>query len=123
VSLRDRSYAPLSPMASRIADALRNAGEEGLTLREIEVQVGTRWALRVIRSMCRQGYNIGEHAGRYVLVVEPAEAERAVNTTAWSSVAGEETVSPGPSSLVDGSLSTGTLFELPRESHYTAEAA
>jgi hypothetical protein len=74
--------------------------------------------------MCRHGYNIGEQAGRYVLVVEPTEAERAVNTTEWSPVAGGEVATPNPSSLpVDGSLSTGTLFELPRESHYTAEAA
>jgi hypothetical protein len=115
----------LSPLALRIADAFRNAGEDGLTLREIEVQAGTRWALRVIVQMCRHGYNIGEHAGRYVLVVEPAEAERAVNTTASPSpVAGGEVATPSStSSPVDGSLSTGRLFELPRESHYTAEAA
>lgn len=114
---------PPSPLARCIADALRNAGEDGLTLREIEVQAGTRWALRVIRQMCRHGYNIGEQADRYVLVVEPAETERAVNATDLSPVVCGGGCDPQSSSSVDGSLSTGTLFELPRESHYTAEAA
>jgi hypothetical protein len=123
MTFRDRFHAPPSPLVPRIADVLRSAGEDGLTLREIEAQAGTRWALRVICSMCRHGYNIGEQDGRYVLVVEPAGAERAVNTTALPPVAGGEGSLTRPSSPVDGSLSTGRLFELPCESHYTAEAA
>lgn len=77
MSVRDCSYTPLSPLAPRIADALRNAGEDGLTLREIEVQAGTRWA-------------------------------------ASAGTLGQASDAP---------TSPGRLFELPRESHYTAEAA
>jgi hypothetical protein len=70
VTLRDQSII-LPPSAHLIADALREAGDEGCTLAELEVAAGTRWALGVIRQMNRAGFNIGEMAGRYVLVHEP----------------------------------------------------
>lgn len=120
---RDPAYTPLSPLAPRIADALRNAGADGLTLREIEVQAGTRWALRVIVQMCRHGYNIGEQDDRYVLVVEPglvgASDERRPAPCKECGPASAGTL--GQAS--DAPTSPGRLFELPHTSHYTAEAA
>jgi hypothetical protein len=72
-----RKDITLPALAVRVAKVLREAGDEGLTLREIETAVGSRWCLRVIRSMCRAGYNIGETAdGHLVLVIEPEDKDR-----------------------------------------------
>jgi hypothetical protein len=104
----------VSALAYRIAGVLRDAGEDGLTLAEIEAQAGTRWALRVIRSMNRNGYVIGEQAGRYYLIAEPG-VERATDTTTLPSVADEGTP-PVASSSVGSSLSTGPLTLFPTAS-------
>jgi hypothetical protein len=107
------SDAPLSPLAPLIATALREAGDEGLTLREIEVAVGTRWALRVIRAMCRAGYVIGSDMHeRFVLVREPG-------STGASDDGRPATPRAGRSSgaAVDPEL---RLFDMPS---YRAEAA
>jgi squalene cyclase len=108
----------VSAVVHRVAVVLREAGEDGLTLAEIETAVGTRWALRVIGSMNRNGYAIGEQNGRYFLVSEP-DVERTAST---SSVGANGAVTPTaegdagliPRASADGSLSVEqALFELP----------
>src|ERR1700694_1525967 len=72
---------PLSPIAIRVANLLRDF-EDGLTLQELEAEIGSRYINRVISGMQRAGYAIGEDGGRLVLVVEPKiEAERTVGNS------------------------------------------
>jgi hypothetical protein len=61
----------LSYLAIRVATLLREAGDDGMSLTEIETAAGTRWAQRHITALCRNGYVIGEQSGRYFLVHEP----------------------------------------------------
>jgi hypothetical protein len=64
----------LSPHALLIAEALRDAGDEGLTLQEIAAASGTRWPDRPLRALRRAGYVIGRDGDVFVLVSEPRGA-------------------------------------------------
>ena len=84
--------AVLSPFTLRVLDVLRDAGGEGLTLREIEIAVGTRWGLRHIAALQRTpGYTIGMDGDRYVLVAERDVGRRADTADEVSMVASSTT--------------------------------
>ena len=102
----------LSPLALRVLDALRDARPEGLTLREIEIAVGTRWVGRHLRALqntprCAIGTDRREDdtQDRFVLVADPDVGRRADTAPSLP----EDTVG----SLVSASSSTEPkrLFE------------
>jgi hypothetical protein len=59
-----------SVLISHVAEALREAGDEGLTLSELEVAVRTRFVPRLIGLMQAGEFTIGKDGDRYVLVAE-----------------------------------------------------
>lgn len=78
MSLRDPSTSPAtSVLISRVAEALREAGDEGLTLSELEVAAGTRFVPRLIGLMQAGEFTIGKDNDRYVLVAERDVGRRA----------------------------------------------
>jgi hypothetical protein len=88
-----------------VAEALRDAGDTGLTLSELEVAVGTRFIPRLIKLMQDGPFTIGMDGDRYVLV-----AERDVGRRADTAGASPRATSPA---VVSASLSTEPerLFE------------
>lgn len=99
MTLRDQSNS-LSPLALRALDALRDALPAGLTWREIETAVGTRWIgrhLRELQNTPRCTIGTDRHEGDiedlYVLVADPDVGRRA-DTADSSPAAGKSTVAP-----------------------------
>lgn len=115
----------LSFHALRVLDALRDALPAGLTWREIETAVGTRWIGRHLRELqktprCTIGTDRreGDTEDRYVLVADPDVGRRADTT---------DDVSPMASSVdrvVSASSSTEPerLFKLPA-AHFDLDLA
>lgn len=78
MSVSDESYSPVtSVLISHVADALREAGDEGLTLSEMEVVAQTRFVSRLIGLMQAGPFTIGMDGDRYVLVAERDVGRRA----------------------------------------------
>jgi len=106
MSLRDRSYA-LAPLTVRVADVLREAAPEGLTLAEIASAIGTRWPRRHITALHRAGFVLGEQHERFFIAREPAFRE--------PSAAGQPSgrpESPAPAPLAGGSLNADLQLAL-----------
>jgi hypothetical protein len=103
-------------LIARTADALREASDEGITPTELAAKVGTRWIGRIITSMQRNGFTIGEQDDRFYLVSEPG-VERASDT--------EDSPPPAGSYRcpVAGSLSPEPLVLFPSGSSHYREAA
>lgn len=72
--------APLSSLSLAIADRLAAAGDDGVSLRDLEVEFHTRYAGDKVRSLCRNGWVIAEDQGMLVLVHDPRKVVFAI----WS---------------------------------------
>jgi hypothetical protein len=92
------------------AKALREA-EDGLTLQELGATIGTRWPDRVVRAMQRDGYAVGEEAGRLHLGVD---VER-ITDTAGLILPAREKPRRSRGLAVGDSLSVDTLFPVEHE--------
>jgi hypothetical protein len=100
----------------QLLNALRDAGDEGVTESDIAI-LGGRWWRQRLYELRKTGHVIGETGGVFLLVVE-REVERAGDTEDSSPSAASERCA------VAGSLSPEPLVLFPSgSSHYTMDEA